>query len=642
MSALPLRFFGRCAAGLLLGLLSHAAAAKAPLPILPASAASEAAPVAMPEAATGFTAKPGWYYPHAAVAAANPLAADAGARMLREGGSAADAAVAVQMVLGLVEPQSSGIGGGGFLLYWDGKQVQAWDGRETAPAAADEKLFLRPDGQPSSLPGRPKGEAEAHQREGIPMSMGEAVPGGRAVGVPGVLRMLEAMHREHGKLPWARLFQPAIELAEAGFELTPRPVALLAEADAAKRDPAARAFYYQPGPPGADPQPWPVGHRLRNPALAEILRRIAKDGSAAFYQGPVATDLVRRVRGHPSNPGRITEADLAAYQPIKREAICTDWRAVWRVCGVPPPSSGHIAMMQILGMLDELPPLPGKPLDAGGLPSPAFLHRYVEASRLAFADRAQFLGDPAFVAAPAGGWQSLLAPAYLRQRALLIGERAATSPVAAGRPGDERGAYAPQAEQPEYGTSHISIVDAQGNAVSFTTTVEASFGTGLLADGGTGLAGGYILNNQLTDFSFRPTDAQGRPVANRVQPGKRPRSSMSPTLVFDRRDGRLQLSTGAAGGAVIIHYTAKVLLGMLAWDLDPQQAANLPNFGNFNGSSTLLETGRFPPATVQALSQRGQQVQRVDLTSGIQALQRRKDGWVGGADPRREGEVRGH
>jgi len=453
--------------------------------------------------------------------------------------------------------------------------------------------------------------------------------------------MLEAVHREHGKLPWARLFQPAIELAEAGFELTPRPVALLAEAEAAKRDPAARAFYYQSGPPGADPQPWPVGHRLRNPALAEILRRIAKEGSAAFYQGPVAADLVRRVRSHPSNPGRITEADLAAYQPVKREALCTDWRAVWRVCGVPPPSSGHIAMMQILGLLDELPPLTGSALGADGLPQPAFLHRYTEASRLAFADRAQFLGDPAFVAAPSGGWQSLLAPAYLRQRALLIGERAATSPVAAGRPGDERGAYAPQPEQPEYGTSHISIVDAQGNAVSFTTTVEASFGTGLLADGGTGLPGGYILNNQLTDFSFRPTDAQGRPVANRVQPGKRPRSSMSPTLVFDRRDGRLQLSTGAAGGAVIIHYTAKMLLGMLAWGLDPQQAANLPNFGNFNSTSTLLEAGRFPSATVQALTQRGQQIQQVELTSGIQALQRRRDGWLGGADPRREGEVRG-
>jgi gamma-glutamyltranspeptidase/glutathione hydrolase len=453
--------------------------------------------------------------------------------------------------------------------------------------------------------------------------------------VPGALRALELAHRRHGKLPWPRLFEPAIALAEQGFAVSPRLHQLLREESALKRQPNAAAFYYD-----ANGQPWPVGHRLANPALAAVLRAIAADGSDAFYRGPIAQDLVRRVRNHPDNPGRIREGDLAAYQPKLRDAMCNDWKMRYRVCGFPPPSSGHIALMQMLKMLQFNPP-DGVPLQ-DGVPTPAWLHQYTEAARLAFADRAQYVADPDFVAPPSGTWFSLLDDGYLRQRARAIGP-ISMQRASPGTPGPTRALswrYGPQAEQPEHGTSHLSIVDAQGNAIAMTTTIEAVFGSRILADGGTGLPGGYLLNNQLTDFSLAPTDADGRPIANRVQPGKRPRSSMSPTLVFDRSDGRLLLSAGSPGGATIIHYTAKALLGCLDWGLDAQQAVSLPNFGSLNGP-TLLERGRFPAATIDALKARNHVVQEIEMTSGLQALQRTRDGWFGGADPRREGVVRG-
>jgi gamma-glutamyltranspeptidase/glutathione hydrolase len=568
-----------------------------------------------PEGASGYSAKPGWSVRRFAVAAANPLAADAGYQILKAGGSAVDAAIAVQMVLTLVEPQSSGIGGGAFILHWDGQRVDAFDGRETAPAEADERLFLQPDGKP--------------------MPFAQAVVGGRSVGVPGALRALELAHQRHGALPWARLFEPAIAWAEQGFALSPRLHQLLREESALKRQPDAAKFYYD----GAG-QPWPVGHRLANPALAAVLRAVAQGGSAAFYRGPIAQDLVRRVRNHPDNPGRITERDLASYEAKVREPLCGDWKMRYRVCGFPPPSSGHIAVMQMLKMLQFDPPA-GAPLQ-DGVPTPLWLHQYTEAARLAFADRAQYVADPDFVAPPADRWSSLLDDKYLRQRARLIGP-ASMQRASPGTPGPTRALsrrYAPQPEQPEHGTSHISIVDAQGRAIAMTTTIEAVFGSRILADGGTGLPGGYLLNNQLTDFSLAPADVDGRPIANRVQPGKRPRSSMSPTLVFDRSDDRLLLSVGSPGGATIIHYTAKALLGCLDWGLDAQQAVSLPNFGSLNGP-TLLERGRFPPATIDALKARRHVVQEVEMTSGLQALQRTRDGWFGGADPRREGVVRG-
>ena len=586
----------------ILAMLASLLACSAPSPNLPP----------MPEGGSGYTAKPGWQAQRFAVAAANPLATEAGYQILKAGGSAVDAAVAVQMVLTLVEPQSSGIGGGAFLLHWDGRALQAWDGRETAPAAADERLFLGADGKP--------------------VEFMQAVVGGRAVGVPGTVKMLEAAHRAQGALPWAQLIQPAIDLAEQGFAVSHRMHTLLKGSPALRQDRQAAAYFFRP-----DGQPHPVGHRLRNPALAELLRRIAAQGSAAFYQGPVAADIAARVQRHTSNPGRLTAADLAAYSVKPREPICTDWLQHYRVCGMPPPSSGHLAVMQILGTLAALPP--GALALADGRPSADWLHAYTEAARLAFADRAQYVADPDFVSPPAGRWDSLLAPDYLRQRAALIGPRSLPQ-APAGQPGAQRSAWAPQAEQPEHGTSHISIVDAQGRGLAMTTTIEAVWGAHLMSDGGTGLAGGFLLNNELTDFSMVPADAQGRPVANRVQPGKRPRSSMSPTLVFDRRDGRLLMSLGSPGGAAIIHFTAKTLIGTLDWGLDAQRAIDLPNFGSFGGP-VALEAGRFPAATVEALKARGHRVVEAELTSGLQALQRSAAGWHGGADPRREGVVMG-
>ncbi|MES2715091.1 MAG: gamma-glutamyltransferase family protein [Pseudomonadota bacterium] len=563
--------------------------------------------------------KPGWAFSRFGVAAANPLATAAGLQVLQAGGSAVDAAVAVQMVLTLVEPQSSGIGGGAFLLHWDGQAVQAWDGRETAPAAADERLFLGPDGKP--------------------VAFEQAVVGGRSVGVPGVVKLLEAAHRAHGRLPWAQLVQPAIGLAERGFAVSARlHQQLLAETEL-PRVPQARAYFYR-----ADGSPQPVGTLLRNPALAAVLRRIADQGSAALHSGPVAADIVRRVQAHAGAPGRLVAADLAGYSVVQREPLCTDWLASYRVCGMPPPSSGHLALMQILGILERLPALPDplrgeQPGLRADAPSADWLHAYTEAARLAFADRALYVADPDFVAAPAGGWGSLLEDAYLQQRAGLVGERS-QGRATPGTPGGTRVAWAAQAEQPEHGTSHISIVDAQGRALAMTTTIEAVFGSRVMSDGGTGLPGGFLLNNQLTDFSLAPADAQGRPVANRVQPGKRPRSSMSPTLVFDRRTGRLLMSLGSPGGPAIIHFTAKTLVGSLQWGLNAQQAIDLPNFGSFNGP-TVLEAGRFAPATVAALKARGHQVVETALPSGLQALQRTPGGWFGGADPRREGVVMG-
>ena len=566
----------------------------------------------MPEGASGYGEKPGWALTRFAVAAANPLATDAGAQVLRAGGTAVDAAVAVQMVLALVEPQSSGIGGGAFMLHFDGQQVTAFDGRETAPAAADERLFL--------------------QADGTPMPFNQAVVGGRAVGVPGAVKMLEMAHRAHGRLPWAQLLQPAIALAEHGFALSPRLYTQLKGETALKGDAQALAYFYR-----ADGQPHLVGHVLRNPALAAVLRDIAARGSAALHEGAVADDIVRRVRGHASNPGRLALGDLAGYRAVQREPICTDWKTRYRVCGMPPPSSGHLTVMQILGLMEHLPTVPAPLSD--GVPYAAWLHLYTEASRLAFADRGQYIADPAFVGAPAGRWASLLDGAYLRQRAALIGEKS-MGQAAPGQPIGAVMAMAAQAEQPEHGTSHISIVDGEGRALAMTTTIEAVFGARVMSDGGTGLPGGFLLNNQLTDFSMWPSDAQGRAIANRVQPLKRPRSSMSPTLVFDKADGRLLMSLGSPGGAAIIHFTAKTLIATLDWGLNAQQAINLPNFGSFNGP-TVLEQGRFPPATVLTLQKRGHQVVQSDMTSGLQAIQRTPTGWFGGADPRREGVVLG-
>ena len=566
-----------------------------------------------PEAASGNTAKPGWAFTRQAVAAANPLATDAGHQVLRAGGSALDAAIAVQMVLGLVEPQSSGIGGGAFLLHFDGQKVTAHDGRETAPAGARGDMFMD---------------------QGKPLPFPDAVQSGHSVGVPGAVRMLEVAHRQHGRLPWAQLLAPAITLAEQGFRVSPRLHALLKADALLKKDPLALRFFYQ-----ADGQAWPVGHVLRNPEYANVLRLIAAQGSRALHEGPVAQAMVTRTAQAP-RPGTLSLQDLASYQPRMREALCFDHTAssrAYRLCGFPPPSSGHIAIGQILGLLGNTK-AQGPEL-AAGLPSPDFLHRYTEASRLAFADRAQFVADPDFVQAPAGDWRSLLAPGYLHERSQLIGSQAMKA-APAGQPGGKTTSFAPMPTQTEYGTSHISVVDAQGRAVAMTTNFEAAFGSRRMVTTDPSRPGGFLLNNELTDFSLAPADAQGRPIANRVEPGKRPRSSMSPTLVFDKNTGQLLMSGGSPGGALIIHYTAKLLTGTLHWGLNAQQAIDLPNFGSLGGPS-MLEAQRFNSSTVDALKARGHTVREMEMTSGLQAIERTPSGWFGGADPRREGVVLG-
>lgn len=561
---------------------------------------------AAPEPASDFQAKTGRHLQRQGVAAAHPLAAQAGAQVLRDGGNALDAAITTQLVLALVEPQSSGIGGGAFLLWWDGRALTAWDGRETAPAAATPELFLQADGRPLPMP--------------------QAVASGRSVGVPGTLRLLEAAHRAHGRLPWERLLQPAIALAEDGFAVGPRLRQAIAASAALQADAAARAFYLDP-----QGQPWPVGHRLRNPAFAAVLRQVARDGARALHEGPVARAIVARVQGHAQRPGAMTLADLAGYQALRREPLCTDWRA-WRVCGMPPPSSGHLAVMQLLGQLDALPATTD-PVERA--------HRWIESARLAYADRAQYVADPAFVAAPGGDWRTLLAPDYLARRASRIGERS-MGPAVAGQPGASALAFAPQADQPEHGTSHLSVVDAEGAAVALTTTIEAGFGSGLLCDGGTGLPGGFLLNNELTDFALQPVGADGRPVANRAEGGKRPRSSMAPTLVFERGSGRLLATLGSPGGGAIIHFVAGTLDG-LARGLSPQQAADAPHLLNFNTPGSWAERGRWPAALLQGLRGRGHTVVEDEVASGIHALVRDPagSGWLGGADPRREGVVAG-
>ena len=561
---------------------------------------------AQPEGASGITAKPGWAYARQAVAAANPLATEAGAQVLQAGGSALDAAIAVQMVLTLVEPQSSGIGGGAFLLHWDGRQVQAFDGRETAPADTNERLFLKADG--------------------TPMAFIEGVVGGRSVGVPGTLRMLEMAHRQHGRLPWARLFQPAIDLAERGFEIGPRLHTLL-KADAhLKKDPVAASYFYEP-----DGQAKAVGTVLRNPELAAVLHAVALGGADAFYTGTIARDVVAKVRGHATNPGRLSEQDLSDYRPKTRDALCSDWRAL-RLCGFPPPSSGHIAIAQILGMLEHAP-VPTQALGSDGTPHADFVHAYTEAARLAFADRALYVADLDFVAPPAGSWHSLLDP-RLPERAR-DPDRVTVDEAGQARHAAWCGGVVCTSSGTA-GTRHLAPVGCRFQRTRGVHDHHDRRRLWRTADGARLLveqrADGLLVCARRRDGpAHRQPRAAGQTAA---------RSSMSPTLVFDRASGQLLASAGSPGGALIIHYTAKTLLGLYAWGLNAQQAVALPNFGSTNGP-TLLEEKRFPAATLDALKARGHEVREMPMTSGLQAIQRTSTGWFGGADPRREGVVMG-
>ena len=564
-------------------------------------------PQKAPEIATAYAEKSGWAAQKFMVAAANPLAADAGYQMLKKGGSAIDAAIATQLVLTLVEPQSSGIGGGAFLLYSTAKGVQAFDGRETAPAAADEHLFQNPDGSP--------------------VSRATGVVGGRSVGAPGVLRMLELAHKEHGKLPWATLFGPAIKLAHGGFPVSQRLHGLLSWDQALKRDPVAAAYFYD-----QDGKPWSVGHVLKNPQLARTLREIARGGADAFYQGRIARDIAAKVASHPTNPGKLTATDIAGYQAKVREPVCSDYKA-WTVCGMPPPSSGGIAIAQMLGMLEVKDIRPYAPVD--GVLDAQAIHLFSEAGRLAYADRNRYVADTDFVPLPGNGIRSMLDKTYLAQRASLIGEKSMGRALPGTPPGMQVAWGMDNALQ-RPSTSHLVAVDAFGGGLSMTTSVEDAFGSRQMVDG-------FLLNNQLTDFSFDSRDADG-PIANRVEAGKRPRSAMSPTLVFEKGTHKLVLATGSPGGSSIINYVAKVLVGTMDWGLNVQQAISLPNFGSRNGP-TELEKGRAPVAQVEALQAMGHEVRVIEQNSGLQGIMRLnahgKDFWFGGADPRREGMVRG-
>ena len=565
-----------------------------------------------PEIASGLQARPGWTYSKQAVAAANPLAAETGQAILAAGGNALDAAIAAQLVLNLVEPQSSGIGGGAFLLSWQDKKLIAWDGRETAPASATPNLFL--------------------DEEGKALPFMTAVTSGKSVGVPGLLKMLQAAHKTQGQLPWQALFQPAIQLAEEGFAISPRLHLLLEKDPALRNNPAARAYYYQ-----ADGSALPVGYQLKNPAMAVILKRLSQQGADAFYSGVIAESIIKAVNEAPNLPGQMKLSDLTHYQPLAREALCGDWQN-YRVCGFPAPSSGQLALMQILGTLEQLED--SASFTQESFYTPEGLHQYLAASNLAFADRALYVADPDFVEVPANNWLSLINPDYLQKRSKEIGDNY-QGPAKAGQPEAFKSSYALQPEQPEYGTSHLSVIDAQGNGIAMTSSIEQAFGARILVDGGTGLAGGFFLNNQLTDFAFQPQDKAGKWVANRVEAGKRPRSSMSPTLVFSAHADELVASLGSPGGAAIIHFTAKTLLGSLGWQLAPQKAIELPNIANFNSPANLLETGGFSPATKAGLEKLGYQLEERDLTSGIQMLLVTPQGILGGADPRREGWVAG-
>lgn len=527
------------------------------------------------------------------VAAANPLAAEAGMAMLRQGGTAVDAAIATALVLGLVEPQSSGLGGGAFLLHYedDSRLVAAYDGRETAPRSADEALFLESDG--------------------TPMSFWDAVIGGRSVGVPGLLRMLELAHADHGRLTWATLFQPAIRLAEDGFAISPRLHALIAEDRYLTRYPATAAYFHD-----AAGNPLPAGHLLKNQAYAETLKAVATGGADAFYTGAIALDIVAAAQGAADNPGDLRYLDLRHYEAKRREPVCLPYR-VWVVCGMPPPTSGGVAVLQILKLLEPFD------LAALGPGSPEAVHLVAEASRLAFADRGRFLADSDFVEVPLDG---LLDPAYLAARARLIDPAASMGEASPGLPSPL--AQAPKQPDPP-STSHLSVVDAEGNAVSMTASIEGAFGSHLMA-------GGFLLNNELTDFAFSPS-AAGRPVANRVQPGKRPRSSMSPTLVLDR-EGRFVMAIGSPGGSRIIGYTTKAIIAALDWNLPMQEAVSLPNFVNRNGA-TDLEAGSALETAKPALEALGHEVNITGMTSGLHGIRRTESGLEGGADPRREGVV---
>ena len=529
------------------------------------------------------------------IAAANPLAAEAGRKMLRAGGSAIDATIAAQLVLTLVEPQSSGIGGGAFLMYFDAKtgSIQSFDGRETAPKSASSKMFLNADGKKKKFY--------------------EAVVGGSAVGIPGLLRMLEMAHNQHGILPWAQLFEPAIHLAKDGFLISARLAGLIAKDKYLKTFDVTRRYFYDD-----EGNPKPEGTLLKNPELANTLRIIANGGAQAFYTGIIANSIVDTVREALQNPSGMTTDDMEGYQAKDRPPVCLPYR-VWLVCGMGPPSSGGLTTLQILGLLQRFDLGKMEPFGAKAV------HLVAEASRLAFADRNTYMADSDFIPVPTLG---LLDAGYLDMRSQEISPIKAGSERMPGMPGlQTQLKFAPSANETGLSTTHMSVVDKNGNAASMTSSIENAFGSRMMS-------GGFLLNNQLTDFSFQP-EKDGAPIANRVEPGKRPRSSMSPTLVFDG-SGKLLMAVGSPGGSRIIGYVVKTLIAALDWGLDMDAAIDAPYFVNRNGV-TELEKGSRLEALQPTLEAMGHKVKLITNASGLHGIRVTMSGLDGGADKRREG-----
>lgn len=532
----------------------------------------------------------------AMVAAADPLAVEAGLEILREGGSAVDAAIAVAMTLGLVEPESSGVGGGGLLVHYRSRDgaIEAYDGREWAPMGARPDMFLQANGEP------------------MPFEIAQA--SGLSIGTPSLVAMLAMAHEAHGRLPWSRLMQPAIRLSEEGFVIGPRLARSLQTWRAAiAADPQARSIYLDDAG-----QPWPQGHRLRNAEYARSLRAIAEQGARALTQGRIANEIIAAAQREP-RAGTLSLDDLAAFAPRRLEPLCAPFRA-YRVCSVPSPSSAN-AMLSILGLYARARPVPEGPQNIDDWAA------FLWASRLSYVDRDHYMADDRFVEAPTA---ALVAPDYLDARAALIDLRASRHAIPIGAPAGEalRQRWGSNAMR-ENGTTHLSIVDAEGNAVALTATIESEYGAQRMA-------GGFWLNNQLTDFSFEPV-IDGKPVANAVAPRKAPRSSMSPSIVTDA-DGRLVLVTGSMGGSTIIASVARSIIGVLDWQLSPQQALATPAL--FARTGTIeAERGRLPPAILEGLRQLGWNLVEADLYSGTHLIQVTADGLVGGADPRLEGRA---
>lgn len=529
------------------------------------------------------------------VSAADPRAAEAGQQILRDGGSAADAMMAMMLALTVVEPQSSGIGGGGFFLYHDARtgRLATVDGREKAPASAKPELFLGPDGKP------------------LPFI--QAFPGGKSVGVPGNIRLMERVHARWGKLAWGKLFAPAIKLAEDGYTVSAPTASLLRTLAPLWKDfPAARAIYWNGDRPKAE------GETVRNPALAATLRRIAKGGARSFYTGQTGRAITAAVAGSARNATQLTAADLAAYKAIDRAAVCRPYRQ-YKVCGMGPPSSGATTVLQMLGMIERFD------MKALGPDSPLAWHLIAEAMGLGYADREKHLGDPGFVKVPVAG---LLDLDYVKSRSALISEKTSLPKYEAGTPPGAQPRTAALSSEVA-GTTHFVAVDGAGNVASMTSTVEGPFGSQLIAEG-------FVLNNELTDFTFAPVK-DGAPVANAPAAGKRPLSSMSPTIVYGP-DGKVMLAVGSAGGKRIIMHVMKSLVGVLDWGLPARDALGLPNI-YFGGDAILVEKDTRLSAMSNDLAAFGRTVVATDLGSKLNAIQRTPGGWVGAADPRGKGEA---